>query len=127
MDELFFKIFEMCVLPLLGILTAFLVKLINSKVSEILEGIENEKGRKYLRMLQNTVCEAVIATNQTYTEYLKEAGQFDGEAQKVAFRKTYLTVLNLLNNESKVYLENLVGDLEGYITTLIEAEVNKNK
>jgi hypothetical protein len=51
MDELFFKIFEMCVLPLLGILTAFLVKLINSKVSEILEGIENEKGRKYLRML----------------------------------------------------------------------------
>jgi hypothetical protein len=51
MDELFFKIFEMCVLPLLGILTAFLVKLINSKVGEILEGIENEKGRKYLRML----------------------------------------------------------------------------
>jgi hypothetical protein len=35
--------------------------------------------------------------------------------------------LNLLNDESKVYLENLVGDLEEYITTLIEAEVNKNK
>jgi hypothetical protein len=32
-----------------------------------------------------------------------------------------------MNEESKKYLSEMVGDLQSYITTLIEAEVNKNK
>jgi hypothetical protein len=36
-------------------------------------------------MLNRTITECVIATNQTYVETLKQQGKFDEEAQKIAF------------------------------------------
>ena len=125
--KLLTEIFEMCVIPLLGILSFYAVQYIKLKGSEIVESVENETGKKYLRMLQHTVEEVVIETNQTYVEFLKDNGRFDLDAQRTAFKMTYNKILAILNEESKKYLEEMVGDLESYITTLIEAEVNKHK
>ena len=82
---------------------------------------------KYLTMLSNTIIDCVIATNQTYVESLKKQGKFDLEAQKVAFEMTYNAVINVLSSDAKTYLSNIYGDLNKYITNMIEAEVNKNK
>ena len=125
--EMFSKIFEVCILPLLGILSVYAVLYIKIRGNEIMESVENETARKYLRMLQNTVSEVVVETNQTYVEYLKQNGRFDLDAQKTAFKMSYNKVLAIMNEESKKYLGEMVGDLQSYITTLIEAEVNKNK
>ena len=78
-------------------------------------------------MLSNTICECVIATNQTYVDSLKAQGKFDIEAQKKAFEMTYNSVINILTDDAKLYLTNIYGDLNTYITNMIEAEVNKNK
>ena len=78
-------------------------------------------------MLSNTICECVIATNQTYVDSLKKQGKFDAEAQKKAFEMTYNAVIEILSEEAKVYLASVYGDLTAYITNMIEAEVNKNK
>jgi len=40
---------------------------------------------------------------------------------------SYEAVIATLNNEAKVYLTNIYGDLENYIGKLIEAEVKRNK
>jgi ribosome-associated translation inhibitor RaiA len=40
---------------------------------------------------------------------------------------TYDAIVAILADEAKEYLETAVGDLETYITKLIEAEVNINK
>ena len=125
--ELLNEIFKVCIIPLLGILSTYLIKFIKVQGDAVIESIESEKARKYLRMLQNTVTEAVVETNQTYVENMKDKQMFDEEAQKKAFTMTYQRVLSLINEESKVYLANIVGDLNEYITTLIEAEVNRNK
>lgn len=125
--ELLGKIFEVCILPLLGVLSFYAVQYIKVRGSEIVETVENETARKYLRMLQNTVSEVVIETNQTYVEFLKKNGRFDLDAQKTAFKMSYNKILAIMNEESKKYLGEMVGDLQSYITTLIEAEVNKNK
>ena len=85
------------------------------------------KYKKYLDILDKTICEAVIATNQTYVEALKKAGKFDGAAQAEAFKKTYETVMKLLTEEAKTYLTTLVGDLEADIQNKIEAQVNLAK
>ena len=82
---------------------------------------------KYIEMLSNTICECVIATNQTYVDSLKAQGKFDAEAQKKAFEMTYNSVINILTEDAKVYLTSIYGDLTAYITNMIEAEVNKNK
>ena len=121
------ELFEIVIFPLLGVGTAYLCYLIKVKIAEIKEKTKNEKEKKYLDMLDKTICEAVIATNQTYVESLKKQGKFDAEAQKEAFNLTYNAVMAVLTDEAKHYLAAIYGDLTAYIATRIEAEVNVSK
>ena len=120
-------IFEICVLPLLGVLTMYIVKFIQVKSTEITNKVDNDLIDKYVAMLAITIENCVIATNQTYVESLKQAGKFDAEAQKTAFNMTKNAVMAILSDEAKKYLENAVGDLNEYITQQIEATVKVNK
>lgn len=125
--ELIAQIFEVCIIPLLGVLTAFFVKWVNAKIAEIADTRKNETEKKYINMLNNTISDCVIATTQTYVDALKKQGAFDAEAQKVAFTMTYEAVVKLLTDEATEYLNEAVGDLNLYITQKIESEVNLNK
>ena len=124
---IFTQIFEVCLIPLLGVLTTYLVKFIKIKVAEITDKTNNDMAKKYIEMLGDTITNCVIATNQTYVEALKKQGKFDEAAQKIAFEKTYQAVLDTLSDEAKVYLANIYGDLNALLTNRIEAEVNKEK
>lgn len=121
------QIFEMCIVPLLGIITVYIVNYIKAKTLELNTTNTNEILVKYLTMLSDTVCDCVIATNQTYVNSLKAQGKFDAEAQKVAFEMTYKAVIAVLSDDAKEYLTNMYGDLSIYITNMIEAEVNRNR
>ena len=125
--EMLQKIFEVCIFPLLGILTGYLILFINKKSKELQAQTDNELYKKYINMLEQTIVNCVIATNQTYVDALKEQGAFDAEAQKEAFKRTYDQIMTILNDDAKVYLEAAVGDLNAYITSMIEAQVNINK
>lgn len=120
-------IFEVCVLPLLGVLTVYIVKFIQAKSTEITNKVDHDLVDKYVAMLAITIENCVIATNQTYVESLKQAGKFDAEAQKTAFNMTKNAVMAILSDEAKKYLESAVGDLNEYIAQQIEAAVNVNK
>lgn len=121
------QIFQVCIIPLLGILTTFLVTFIKKKIGEIQEKSDNEVFNKYMEMLKDTVVECVIATNQTYVDALKDKDVFDEAAQQEAFKRTYNAVLEILGKDITDYLNNSMGDLNTYIIKLIEAQVNKNK
>lgn len=126
-QELLTAIFEVCIIPLLGILTTFFVKWVNAKSEEIKTNIDDATLKKYMDMLSDTITSCVVATNQTYVETLKAQGKFDSEAQEVAFQMTSTAVIEILSDEAKIYLTTAVGDLNTYITKKIEAEVNGNK
>lgn len=121
--EILQQIFELCVIPLLGILTTYLVKLIRKKNKELDEKVSNKISKKYIDMLADTITDCVVSTNQTYVDALKEANAFDKEAQKKAFELTYNKIMNVLTEDAKEYLTTIYGDLEIYITTKIESEV----
>ena len=125
--SLLYQILEVCVIPLLGVLTAYIIKFINIKSNEIQNKVDSEIGDKYIDMLADTISACVIATNQTYVEALKKQNAFTPEAQKEAFTLTYNAVMSVLTNEAKVYLTAIYGDLTAYITNKIEAEVNISK
>ena len=120
-------IFEVCIIPLLGVLTAYVVKYIQVKSAEITKNTDNTLIDKYTGMLADTISACVLATNQTYVEALKKHGNFDAEAQKNAFNMTLDAVMNILNEDAKEYLSEAFGDLNSYITSQIEASVNMNK
>lgn len=125
--EMLQKIFEVCIIPLLGVLTTYLVIFIKNKSKQLQETTDNELYKKYIELLQDTIVRCVIATNQTYVEALKNKNAFDKAAQEEAFKRTYDSVMAILTDEAKEYLNNVVGDLNTYITKLIEAQVNINK
>lgn len=120
-------IFELCIFPLLIALSGYLIAFINNKSNALKENVKSDKEKKYINMLNSTITDCVIATTQTYVESLKKQGQFDIEAQKVAFTMTYNAVINLLTEEAEEYLSEAVGDLNLYITQRIESEVKLNK
>lgn len=125
--ELLGKIFELCIIPLLGILVPFVIQWIRTKSAALVASADNDLSKKYIAMLTDTVTNAVIAVKQTYVDALKGKNAFTAEAQKEAFTMAYTAVLNNLTDEAKVYLNEAYGDLESYIKVLIEAKVHENK
>lgn len=121
------QLFEVVIIPLIGVLATILIKYLNTKSQEINAKVDNELASKYINMLDDTITSCVLATTQTYVDSLKKEGQFDKEAQKTAFKMTYDSVLNILTEESKEYLTEIYGDLSSYLTSKIESEVQKHK
>ena len=76
------QIFELCIIPLLGIVTKFVIEYIAQKKEQIKTQTDNELAQKYLDILNDTIAKCVTATNQTYVESLKEQNAFDADAQK---------------------------------------------
>lgn len=120
-------LFQVVLIPLLAILTKYITTLIQIKINELTESKNDKTFTKYMTMLQDTVIDCVIATNQTYVEALKTQGKFDAEAQKLAFQKTYDAVMQILTEDAVTYLNEALGDLDAYVNTLIEAQVNMQK
>lgn len=126
-QDLINQIFQVCLIPLLGVLTTFFVKWVQVKSKELQGTTDDVLLNKYIQMLTDTISTCVIATNQTYVEALKNQNAFDEAAQKEAFKRTSEAVLAILSDEAKTYLSEAFGDLNKYIDERIEATVNANK
>ena len=88
---------------------------------------KQKKGKKYLGMLEETIVNCVLTTNQTYVSNLKKDNMFDAEAQKNAFKMTYDSVMNVLSADAMKFLNETYNDVPKLIESMIEAQVNKNK
>ena len=121
------EVFTVILIPLLGLITKYVIEFLHAKREEAKSKTDNDTLKKYIDMLDATIERAVIATNQTYVNALKEKGEFGPEAQKEALTKTYQAVMSVLNLEAVNYLDEAVGDLKSYIMTGIESQVNIQK
>lgn len=121
------EVFTIVLIPLLGLITKYVIEFLHAKREEVKNKTDNNTLKKYIDMLDATIERAVIATNQTYVDTLKEKGEFGPEAQKEALAKTYQAIMSVLNLEAVNYLNEAVGDLESYIMTGIESQVNIQK
>ena len=119
--EMFQQIFELVIIPLLIVLSTYVIKFINLKSTELIQKVDNDKHDKYILMLQETVTNCVLTTTQTYVDVLKGQNAFDAEAQKQAFAMTKEAVLAILTDDAKKYLASALGDFDQYLTTLIES------
>lgn len=121
--DIMYKVFEVAIIPILAAATMYLVDLIKVKKQELLENTNSNKTKKYIEMLDKTIVECVLATNQTYVDALKKQGSFDIEAQKEAFQLTYDAVMSILTDDAYEYLNEVIKDLNTYVTTKIESQV----
>lgn len=117
------RLFEIAIFPLIGAAAMYLVAFIKAQKDELLAKTKSETAKKYIEMLDKTIVECVIATNQTYVDALKKQGAFDAEAQKKAFQLTFEAVMAILTDDAQDYLTEAVKDLNIYITNKIESQV----
>lgn len=125
--ELLNQIFSLCIVPLLGILTTYIISFIRLKKNDLIVTTNNALTEKYLNFIEQTIVSCVVATNQTYVNALKDKNAFDEAAQKEAFRLTYEAVISIINEDVQRVVAMVVDDLELYIKEKIEAEVAYNK
>lgn len=125
--EILQQIFELCIVPLLGIMTGYLVTLIQKKKNELMATVEDEKIKRYIALLDQTIEDCVNSLNQTYVNELKDKNAFTEEAQKEAFNKCFDNVMKILSEDAQKYLETVYGDLTTIITNKIEREVGFQK
>lgn len=126
-DNILTTVFTLVIIPVLGILTKYVVAWLAAKAEELKGQTENELYWKYIDMLQTTVTKCVLTTQQTYVDALKKEGKFDLEAQEKAFIQTFNAVKDLLAKEALDYLDIMIPDLDEYITKLIESQIYINK
>lgn len=125
--DLVSTIIQTVLIPLLIALTGFLVKWINAKANEAKDKIKDDKYYLYIDILQELVTKTVIMVNQTYVDELKKENAFTKEAQIEAFNRVYETVIASLSEDVYVYLEQIIGNLDEYLTVLIESSVKAQK
>lgn len=121
------EIIQVCIIPLMGVLTTYLVILIKNKTKQITDKTNSDLTDKYINMLSDTIQTCVIATNQTYVNNLKKDNMFNTEAQKNALNMTADAVKQILSADAQKYLNEAYGDVSALIMQKIEAEVAKNK
>lgn len=125
--ELLPTIIQTILIPLLIALTGFAVKWINAKANQLKEKATDDRYFLYIDILQELVTKAVIMVNQTYVDELKKTNSFSKEAQLEAFKKVYETVMTSLSEDVIVYLQQIIGNLDDYLTVLIESSVKEQK
>jgi hypothetical protein len=120
-------IFELCIIPLLGLAVTFLTTWLNAKKKEAQAKTDNEVAQKYIGIAFDVINTCVVATSETYVKHMKDQNLFDAEAQKTALEKTKTAVMDTLSDEAKTHLTGLYGDLNKYIENKIEEAVKNNK
>ena len=126
-NDIITSIFEIVIIPLLGVLVYYFKIWISAKAEELQTQTDNELYWKYIGMLKDSIVTYVTAINQTYVDELKKQGKFDLDAQKEAFKRVYDNVLASLSDDVYVYLDEIIGDLHTYIINQIEATVKEQK
>lgn len=102
-------------------------KLINAKVKEITDKMEDRRVTKLIQDAKDLIGEVVEETTQTYVDNMKGQSMFDEEAQKVAFDKSYNKAKALMYEEMQEAVEIKYADFDKWLVTQIEAATRRAK
>ena len=114
-------------IAIIPILSAFVIRLLNLKASEIKEFTNNKLLDKYIDYAKEIVVKYVIFINQTYVDELKKNNEFTKEKQKKAFELAKEKILAMLNEDAKKAILLLYKDIDAFIEAQIEVTVNNIK
>ena len=114
-------------IPLLVTIITICICMMTSKIAKDAARLAPSKYSEIIYGLENIVNKAVITTNQTFVNELKKQGKFDKEAMKLAFDKTYESVIDSLSQSFYEYIEDENIDIDALLKNMIETSVNWNK
>lgn len=106
----------------IGVIITGLASFMVAKFTQwVNQKIQDKKAAEYLATINELAWTCVREVYQTYVETLKKEGKFDKEAQEKALNNCLSTLKAQLKNEIWEYIKNNFGDIDTYLTSLIES------
>lgn len=120
----FLKLVIMVVVP---IATSVLTFLLKTYLEELInKNVQNETADALKKGL-NIILDSVNYVQQTYVDNLKKEDKFTAEAQSKALQSAKQRAIELMNTDVQSAIEASYGNLDTYVTTVIESLIKKNK
>ena len=113
-QEILFSALSIIITSLVTWGMTVLIKFLNSK-------IKDKELAAFATTITTVVGNAVQATFQTYVQALKGTDAWTKEAQENALKMALETVKSSLTTDALAYIESQHGDIDKYLTTLIES------
>lgn len=120
-------IIQAVIIAVVPILTGYAVAFIKHNINLIAAQTTNEKVKRALEELGDTVSAAVAHTSQTYVDDIKKSGVFYSDDQQYALAKAKATTLATLTPATHDILKTTYDDLQTLVETKIEEAIRKQK
>ena len=115
------------IIAVVPILTVMAIGLLRAKSQKLQLDSQNMLVDATIAAVEKVVTKAVTFVSQTYVDNLKKDGQFSVEEQKIAFKKAYDRVVQLVGDEQQQLISGLFGDFSVWLSTMIESAVKEQK
>ena len=113
--------------PILPLLTAYVISYINKKKVEADNAISNANVQHYIFIASEAVKAVVSSISQTTVDVLKQNGTFNDKAAKEAFELAKINTINILGVAGVEILTDAFGDFDTFIEAKIEQIVKASK
>lgn len=127
MTDILLTILKLVLMVFVPVITSVLTYFFKQFVTEFInKNIQGETAEALKRGL-DIITDSVNYVQQTYVDSLKKEDKFTIEAQNEALEAAKNRAIELMNTDIQSAIENSYGNLDTYVTTMIESIIAKNK
>lgn len=118
---------EIIALILQAVLVPLLIYAANLARNYLLTQTKSIQVQRALDQATDAAIKAVNMTAQTFVDEIKGTEDWNKEAMKEAFDKSFATAVGILGKEGTELLQQVTGDAKSYIEAAIESAVAEGK
>lgn len=125
--EVLMVLLKLIIMIVVPVATSVLTYFFKTYVEQLID--KNVKGEtaEALKRGVEIITDSVNYVQQTYVDTLKKEDKFTAEAQAEALQAAKDRAIELMNGDITTAIENSYGNLDTYVTTIIESIIAQNK
>lgn len=124
--EILMVLLKLVIMIVVPVATTVLTYLLKTYVEELInKNVQGETAEALKRGL-DIITDSVNYVQQTYVDTLKKEDKFSAEAQAEALEAAKNRAIELMNTDIQSAIESSYGNLDTYVTTIIESIIAKN-
>lgn len=125
--EVLMVLLKLIIMIVVPVATSVLTYFFKTYVEQLID--KNVKGEtaEALKRGVDIITDSVNYVQQTYVDTLKKENKFTPEAQEEALQAAKDRAIELMNGDITTAIENSYGNLDTYVTTIIESIIAQNK
>lgn len=124
--EILMVLLKLVIMIVVPVATSVLTYLFKKYIEELInKNVQGETAEALKRGL-DIITDSVNYVQQTYVDTLKKEDKFSAEAQAEALEAAKNRAIELMNTGIQSAIESSYGNLDTYVTTIIESIIAKN-